>query len=670
MHFWMHFHTFLRSREHGGNPQKHPIKNPKQISQAKTLAPTERGSFCIAENLINTDSRNSRQNIIYPLNRTPRGKTHAPERSLTIHSLLGLKKYVIRYRYAIIVSFCLVALTNGILLISPKILQMVFDELERAFREPDFTVSPGRILFFALLVFGVALLAGILRFAQRRIIQGVARQMEFHLRADFFLHLQKLSAAYYDNVRTGDLMTRATSDLNAIRMVLSSAVMYIADATIFFGLALVIMLRIDVSLTLVALLPYPFLAVLIRSLGKRLHAHYEGIQEAFSTLNTKVQENLSGVRVVKAYTLEASEVDHFKELNQEFVDRNHRQIRLMTFFFPLFRFLPGIGGVVLLWMGGLHVIQQKITLGDFVAFSAYLMMLVRPMITLGFIVNTFERGAASMARIQAILDEKPEIFDDEQVEWGIRNINGEIEFRNLNFDYPDGTPVLKDINLKIERGMTLAIVGGTGSGKSTLVNLIPRIRQAERGTVFVDGTDIQDIPLRVLRSNIGFVEQEPFLFSDYLRNNITYGLETADDEEVKEAAHTADLLEQIEEFPDGLETFLGERGITISGGQRQRSALARAIIIKPKILILDDAFANVDTQTEDTILSRLDEIMKDRTTILISHRISTVKNADHIIVLNDGSIVETGTHEQLIAHNGIYAGIYETQLLQEELEEF
>ena len=560
-------------------------------------------------------------------------------------------------------------LTNGILLIHPKILQRVFDELQFAVEDPNLTVSSGRILFFALLIFGVALFAGILRFAQRRIIQGVARQMEFHLRADFFLHLQKLSAAYYDNVRTGDLMTRATSDLNAIRMVLSSAIMYTADAIVFFGLALTIMLQIDVSLTIVALLPYPILAILIRFLGKRLHAHYESIQEAFSTLNTKVQENLSGVRVVKAYTLEASEVEHFQELNHEFVERNHRQIRLMTFFFPLFRFLPGIGGVVLLWMGGLHVIEGKITLGDFVAFSAYLMMLVRPMITLGFIVNTFERGAASMDRMNAVLNEKPEIFDDEQVKWGIKNIEGEIEFRNLNFDYPDGTPVLKDINLKIERGMTLAIVGGTGSGKSTLVNLIPRIRQTKRGTIFIDGVDIQDIPLNILRSNIGFVEQEPFLFSDYLRNNITYGLETADDEEVKEAAHTADLLEQIEEFPDGLETFLGERGITISGGQRQRSALARAIIIKPKILILDDAFANVDTQTEDTILSRLDAIMQDRTTILISHRISTVKNADHIIVLNDGSIVETGTHEQLIEHNGIYNGIYETQLLQEELEE-
>ncbi len=566
--------------------------------------------------------------------------------------------------------------TNVLLLISPKILQIIVDELEIAWRSQYdenyvgeiFTISRERILFFASLIFGIALFAGILRFIQRRTIQSVARQMEFHLRADFFLHLQKLSAAYYDNVRTGDLMTRATSDLNAIRMVLSSAVMYTADAIVFFGLALTIMLRIDVGLTLVALLPYPVLAILIRFLGKRLHERYERIQEAFSNLNTKVQENLSGVRVVKAYTLEASEIEHFQELNRAFVDRNHQQIRLMTFFFPIFRCLPGIGIVVLIWMGGLRVINGEMSLGDFVACQAYLMMLIRPMITLGFIVNTFERGAASMGRIQAILNEKPEISDGEQVKWGIKDIEGEIEFRNLNFAYPDGTPVLKGINLKIERGKTFAIVGGTGSGKSTLVNLIPRIRQAERGTVFVDGIDIQDIPLKVLRSNIGVVEQEPFLFSDYLQNNITYGLETPDEAQIKDAAHTADLLEQIEEFPNGLETFLGERGMTISGGQRQRTALARAIIIKPKILILDDAFANVDTQTEDTILSRLSEIMKNRTTILISHRISTVKDADHIVVLDEGSIVETGTHEQLLEQNGIYAGIYETQLLQEELD--
>lgn len=593
----------------------------------------------------------------------------ASERKHPIRSLLGLKKYVKRYQYAILFSFILVLLTNGLLLISPQILKVFFDELEQAFNDPNLTVSKDRILFFAVLFLGVALIGGILRFVQRRTMQGVARQMEFHLRADFFLHLQKLSASYYDNVRTGDLMTRATSDLNAIRMVLSSAIMYAADATVFFGLALVIMLRIDATLTLVALLPFPILAIIIRFLGKRLHVRYERIQESFSTMNTKVQENLSGVRVVKAYTLEANEVDHFKELNQEFVNCNHSQIRLMSFFFPLFRFLPGIGIVVLFWMGGLHVIEGKITFGDFMALKAYIFMLVRPMVTLGFIVNTFERGAASMDRINAIFSEEPEIYDGEDVKWNIKEIEGEIEFRNLNFAYPDGQSVIRNINLKIKQGSTLAIVGGTGSGKSSLVNLIPRIRQAERGTIFIDGVDIQDIPLSVLRSNIGFVEQEPFLFSDYLRNNIAYGVETPNDDEIKEAAHNADLLSQIEEFPDGLQTFLGERGITISGGQRQRSALARAIMIKPKILILDDAFANVDTQTEDTILSRLTEIMKGRTTVLISHRISTVKAADHIIVLNDGSIVESGTHEQLLEKNGIYAGIYETQLLQDELEE-
>lgn len=561
-------------------------------------------------------------------------------------------------------------ITNGLLLISPKILQVFIDEMNEALNDTNLSVIKGRTLFFAALIFGVALVGGVLRFAQRRIIQGVARHTEFQLRADFFSHLQKLSATYYDNVRTGDLMTRATSDLNAIRMVMSSAIMYTADAIVFFGLALFIMLRIDPTLTLIALIPYPILAIIIRLLGKHIYTLYERIQEGFSTMNTKVQENLSGVRVVKAYTLEASEIEHFNELNQDFVNRNHNQIRFMSFFFPLFNFLPGISGVVLLWLGGIHVIEGVISLGEFVAFLAYLMMLRRPIITLGFIVNTFERGAASMTRLNEILSEEPEIYDDnDNVKWNVKSINGEIVIKDLNFAYSDGVGVLKNLNLTIEQGKTLAIVGGTGSGKSTLVSLIPRIRQAERGSIFIDGVDIQDIPLNVLRSNIGFVEQEPFLFSDYLRNNIAYGVEDPNDEDIRQAAHNADLLSQIEEFPDGLRTFLGERGITISGGQRQRSALARAIIIKPKILILDDAFANVDTQTEDTILARLDDIMKDRTTIIISHRISTVKAADHIIVLNDGSIVESGTHDQLLDQNGIYAGIYETQLLQDELEE-
>ena len=540
-------------------------------------------------------------------------------------------------------------------------MKLVFDDLEQ-------TITPQRVFLYALLIFGVALGGGGIFFAQRRIVNGVARRIEYHLRSDFFTHLQKLSAAYYNNVGTGDLMARATSDMNAVRMVLSNAIMFAADGVVFFVMALIIMLQIDVTLTLLVVLPYPILALLIRELGKRIYKSYERIQESYSAMNTKVQENLSGVRAVKAYTLEKSEIERFRQLNEEFVDRNRAQIRLITIFFPLFRFLPGIGILVLLWLGGTHVIEGKITFGDFVSFLFYLMILVRPMLRLGFVVNAFERGAASMGRISQILDEQPEIFDDENVRRDIKSIQGDIEFRNLNFAYHDGPIVLKNINLKLDRGKTVAIVGPTGCGKTTLVNLLTCIYKAERGKIFIDGVDIWDIPLQVLRSNIGFVEQEPFLFSGSLRNNIAYGVENVSDIQVKEVARTTDLLGQIEEFPDGLDTYLGERGITISGGQKQRTALARAIAIHPRILIMDSAFANVDTHTEDTILNRLKDVMAEPTTIIISHRISTVKSADLIVVMKDGEIVERGTHEILLERNGVYAGIYEKQLLQEELD--
>jgi len=550
------------------------------------------------------------------------------------------------------------------MLIGPMILKYVVDDLNQ---EQD-QITHEKILLYALLILGVALVGGLFRFGQRSLIGSVARRIEYELRGDFFKHLQKMQKSYFEQVNTGDLMSRATNDLDAVHRLLGFAIIYIADATVFFGFALVIMLRIDVTLTMLALIPYPILAVLVQFISKSLHNNFERIQEGFSKMNTKVQENLSGVRVVRAYTLEQSEIEEFDRQNLNFVNLNRVFIGLEAIFFPIFRLLPGIGAIVLLWLGGLHVIQGKIMLGDFVAFNAYLAMLIRPVIMLGFIVNRFAQGTASIDRINLILNQKPEICDEEGVDEKITELNGEIEFRHLTFAYSDSSPVLKDINFKIDSGSTVAIVGATGTGKTTLVGLIPRIYQPERGSVFIDGTDIRDIPLETLRTSIGMVQQESFLFSDLLKNNIAYGADSATETEIEVAAHNADLLSQIDEFPNRFDTHVGERGKTLSGGQKQRTAIARAIMTPPKILILDDAFANVDTHTEDTILDRLKQVGSDCTTILISHRISTVKAADQIVVLHDGRIVETGTHQDLVSQNGIYANIHQKQLLKEEIE--
>ncbi|HIC01638.1 TPA: ABC transporter ATP-binding protein [Candidatus Poribacteria bacterium] len=550
------------------------------------------------------------------------------------------------------------------MLIGPMILKYMVDDLNQKRDQ----ITREKILLYALLTLGVALVGGLFRFGQRSLIGNVARRIEYELRGDFFQHLQKMQKSYFDQVDTGDLMSRATNDLDAVHRLLGFAIIYIADATVFFGFALAIMLRIDITLTMLALIPYPILAILVQFISKSLHDNFERIQEGFSKMNTKVQENLSGVRVVRAYTREQSEIEEFDRQNLNFVNLNRVFIGLEAIFFPIFRLLPGLGAIVLLWLGGLHVIQGKIMLGDFVAFNAYLTMLIRPVIMLGFIVNRFAQGTASIDRINLILNQKPEICDEEGVDEKITELDGEIEFRHLTFAYFDSSPVLKDINFKIEPGSTVAIVGATGAGKTTLVDLIPRIYQPERGSVFIDGTDIRDIPLKTLRTNISMVQQESFLFSDLLKNNIAYGADSATETEIRVAAHNADLLSQIDEFPNQFDTHVGERGKTLSGGQKQRTAIARAIMTPPKILILDDAFANVDTHTEDTILDRLKQVGSNCTTILISHRISTVKAADQIVVLHDGRIVETGTHQDLVSQNGIYANTHQKQLLKEEIE--
>jgi len=584
---------------------------------------------------------------------------------VVIKSLLRLRKYAAKHIVAIIFSFIFVFISVLLSLSLPLVLKFVVDKLQKLVEGGELTKRD--LLFYSGIILSIAIVQGMFVFLARYVLGSASRKIEYSLRNDFFAHLQKLSRSFYDNVRTGDIMARATNDLNAVQRVTGIAVMFIANTIVSFPVALIIMLKIDASLALFALLPFPVLTVLIRELGKRVHKYFESIQEGFSNLSARVQENLAGVRVVKAYTMEKSEIDEFRTLNKDFVARNRLLIKLTSFFFPLIRLLPGVGAIVILWMGGTHVIRGIITLGDLVAFFAYVMRLTWPMVSLGWVINLFQQGAASMERICKILDVEPNIKDDENTLENVE-IQGEIEFRNLTFSY-DSEPVLRNIDLKIESGKTVAIVGGTGSGKSTLINLISRLYQVENGMLFINGMDIRNIPLHILRSNIGYVPQEPFLFSETIGENITFGVEEAEEDEVKEFAQIASLLDEVNDFPAGFETELGERGVTISGGQKQRTAIARAILTKPNILILDDAFSSVDTHTEEEILTQLKKIMKDRTSIIISHRISTVKSADLIVVLSDGEIVERGTHDELLTLDGIYASLYQKQLLKEELEE-
>ena len=531
-------------------------------------------------------------------------------------------------------------------------------------------VTSAKLLLFAFEMLELAAIRGIFLFLTRWVVIGISRDIEFDLRNDLFAHLETLSYSYYQRTRTGDIMARMTNDLNAVRMLMGPAIMYSANTLLFTAAALAFMVQISPKLTFYAFLPLPVVSIVIQYFGRRIHERFERIQAMFSEISARAQENFSGARVIRAYVQEEAEIKAFETANQEYVSRSLKLVRLMGMLWPTLEFMLGIAMVLVLWIGGREVLAGHMQIGGFTAFTIYMMQLTFPVIALGWVVNIFQRGTASLVRLSEIMQEQPEIKDELEVhgERHIEEITGEIEFRGLNFAY-DGKQVLHEVNLRIPAGTSMAIVGPTGSGKTTLMSLIPRIYDTAPGTVLIDGRPIRDFSIASLRKQIGFVPQETFLFSDRIRDNIAYGVESASDEEIHRLAEAASIASEIESFPDGYQTMVGERGITLSGGQKQRTAIARALIRNPRILILDDALSSVDTHTEDKILNHLREVMRGRTTIFISHRVSTVRNADRIAVLHEGGIVETGTHDELLALNGYYSDLYNKQLLEEELAE-
>jgi ATP-binding cassette subfamily B protein len=517
---------------------------------------------------------------------------------------------------------------------------------------------------FAGLVIAASLAKGLFQYWMRVIIIGISRDIEYDLRNELFAHLVTLSSNFYSKYRTGDIMARATNDLNAVRMMLGPGVMYWTETALTAALAIGVMLSVDWPLTAMALAPAPFVSLVVIVFGRRIHDRFEKIQEMFSDISSRVQENLAGVRVIRAYTQERPEMRKFEKLNIEYIDQNIRLARLSALFNPLLQALIALTFLLVLWVGGYRLLAHRITLGSFVMFNTYMGMLVWPMIALGWVVNLIQRGTASWSRIAQYMNERPAITG---LSHGVTPVRGEIEFQNVEVRYPAGD-ALAGVSLRIPAGATVAVVGHTGSGKSTLVSLIPRLLDPTAGAIYLDDAELRDLEPEWVRRQIGFVPQETFLFSATLGENIAWGVDGATREQIANAAELAGLGPDLAEFPKGFETVVGERGITLSGGQKQRVAIARAILRNPPILILDDALSSVDTLTEERILSGLAEVMRGRTTILISHRVSTVRNADRIFVLEHGELAEEGTHAELVLRGGYYADLYQKQLLEEELE--
>ena len=606
--------------------------------------------------------------------------------------LRRLLPYVRRHRARMAWGLLCLVLTTALSVASPWVLRYAIDDL-------TLKVTREKLWIYSGFIVGIVLVEGIFRYYMRIVLISISRDIEYELRGDLFAHLTLLPARYFQSHRIGDIMSRATNDMSAVRNVLGPGIMYTANTVATFVGTVVLMMRISPRLLGLALVPLVLVSVLVRHFGRRIHDRFEEVQAQLSEMNVVVQESLSGARVVRAYAQEPHEVARFEEANREYVRRNRGLIRMFGSLYPGIQLLMGTGAVLVVWLGGRMAVAGRITIGEFVAFGAYLAMLHWPMIALGWVVNIFERGEASMGRIAEILVAPPEIRDEDPEP--VSALRGDVEFRDLTFSY-DGKPVLQHVDLKVPAGSTVAVVGPTGSGKSTLVSLLPRLYEAPPGTVFVDGHDVRKIPLAVLRGTVGFVPQETFLFSDTVRENVAFGLRAEatssasggndsrrerggsggggaatpgiidDEAELKQgvewAAEVAQLARDVAEFPQGYDTFVGERGITLSGGQKQRAALARALAILPRILVLDDALSAVDTYTEEEILKGLKAVRAGCTTFLVSHRISTVKDADLIVVLRDGAIVERGTHDELVARRGFYADLHRRQLLEEEVE--